>query len=240
MKFRKKEIFTIPNILTYIRIICVPFFVWFILDNRIANNVYIAFGLFIFASITDLVDGFIARHYHLVSDIGKVADPIADKLLQVSTLVCLTILSKIHWVFPLVFIIKETYMVLGGSAIVKIFKSDYVLQSNIFGKGATCLNSLGIVLAFFTGEVNKAYDIAVNVILMIGATFAIVTATIYTMQFISFRKKEVLQKRLKAVPEQTKADDEVIVNAQVEAVCECEQNGENVQINEVDSESENK
>ena len=103
-----------------------------------------------------------------------------------------------------------------------------MLQSNIFGKGATCLNSLGIVLAFFKGEVNNAYDIAVNVILMIGATFAIVTATIYTMQFFAFRKKELAQKRLKAVSTETNTQKDVIVNAQVESVCECENSAHNV------------
>ncbi len=213
MKFSKKDIFTIPNILTYIRIVCVPFFIWFILDKSIPNNLYIAFGIFIFASITDMVDGFIARHYHLISDIGKVADPIADKLLQVSTLVCLTILGKIALVFPIIFFIKEAYMGIGGSVIVKIFKSDYVLQSNIFGKAATCLNSLGIVLGFFAGEVNRAYDIAVNVILACGAVFAICTAVIYTMQFFKFRKRELNEKRIKAV-----ADSDLQSNNQDETI----------------------
>lgn len=217
MKFSKNEIFTIPNILTYIRIVCVPFFIWIILDKSIPNNIYIAFGIFIFASITDLVDGFIARHYHLISDIGKVADPIADKLLQVSTLLCLTILGKIHWGFPVVFFIKETYMVLGGSVIVKLFKSDYVLQSNIFGKFATCLNSLGIVLGFFAKEGNMAYDIAVNVILTCGAVFAVVTAVIYTVQFFKFRKRELTEKRLKfAVDSDNQKNEDIILQAQVE------------------------
>lgn len=100
-------------------------------------------------------------------------------------------------VFPIIFFIKESYMVLGGSCIVKIFKSEYVIQSNIFGKCATCLNSLGIVLGFFVGEVNRAYDIAVNVILVCGAVFAITTAGIYTMQFIKFRKDEIVAKKVK-------------------------------------------
>lgn len=217
MKFDKKEIFTIPNILTYIRILCVPFFIWFFLDESIADNTYIAFGIFIFASVTDLVDGFIARHFHLVSDIGKVADPIADKLLLVSTLVCMTVTGKIHWGFPLIFCIKETYMVLGGSVIVKIFKSEYVLQSNIFGKAATCLNSLGIVLAFFVHEVSRGYDVAVNVILIFGAVFAVVTAAIYTIQFFKFRKMEVRSRAIAAV---SSADNmktqENIIDAQVE------------------------
>ncbi len=212
MKFNKKEIFTIPNILTYIRILCVPFFVWILLDSSIQNNIYIAFGIFIFASVTDLVDGFIARHYHLVSDIGKIADPIADKLLQVSTLVCLTVLEKIDPVFPLVFVIKESYMVIGGSAIVKLFKSSYEIKSNIFGKAATCLNSLGIVLAFFVGggPETRLYDIAVNVILVCGAVFAVVTAIIYTFQFIQFRIKEVKQLKIKAVCDSTPNKENVI------------------------------
>lgn len=218
MKFSKKEIFTLPNILTYIRILCVPFFVWFMLDSSIPNNIYIAFGLFIFASVTDLIDGFIARHFKLISDIGKIADPIADKLLQVSTLFCLTYLGKINLAFPIVFIIKETYMVLGGSAIVKIFKSEYIIQSNIFGKAATCLNALGIVLAFFVTYDNpdmRVYDIVVNIILICGAVFAVVTAIIYTIQFIKFRINEVSKKRLKACSDCI-AKQENIIDAEVE------------------------
>lgn len=191
MKFDKKDLFTIPNILTYIRIICVPFFIWLMLDSRIPNNIYYAFGVFLFASVTDVVDGFIARHFNMVSDIGKVTDPLADKMLQVSTLFCLTLIGKIHWAFPLVFCIKEAYMVLGGGVIIKIFKSEYVIQSNFFGKGATVLNTFGIVMAFFVNEVNDAYDFAVVVILTCGAVFAVVTAGIYTYKFFKFRKKEV-------------------------------------------------
>ena len=234
MKFSKKEIFTLPNILTYIRIVCVPFFIWVILDKSIPHNIYIAFGIFIFASITDMVDGFIARHFNLVSDIGKVTDPIADKLLQVSTLLCLTILGKIHWLFPVVFFIKETYMVLGGSVIVKIFKSDYVLQSNMFGKCATCLNSLGIVLGFFAHEVNRAYDVAVNVILVCGAVFAIITAIIYTMQFLKFRKREVTEKRIKAVADSDsqKAEDNIVVDTLAEEVVQEEKENNIVSVEE--------
>lgn len=194
MKFDRKELFTIPNILTYIRIICVPFFIWLMLDKSIPNNVYIAFGLFLFASVTDMVDGYVARHYNLISDIGKVIDPVADKMLQVSTLLCLTIIGNIHWAFPLVFFLKELYMILGGIAIIKIMKSDYIIQSNFFGKGATWLNSLGIVMGFFVKQGNRAYDISVYVILSIGAVFAVITAIIYTVEFVKFRKKENVER----------------------------------------------
>ena len=191
MKFNKKDLLLLPNILTYVRLLCVPFFVWVILDTRIPSHEYIAFGLFMFASFTDVVDGFIARQFNLTSDIGKVLDPLADKLLQVSTLLGLTLIGKIHWVFPLIFFIKESYLVMGGGFIINAMKSDYVLQSNFFGKGATWLTSLGIVLAFFVGDVNVAYDISVIIVLSIGAGFSIITAIIYTKQFVKFRKDEL-------------------------------------------------
>ncbi len=191
MKFNKKDLLLLPNILTYVRLLCVPFFVWVILDTRIPSHEYIAFGLFMFASFTDVVDGFIARQFNLTSDIGKVLDPLADKLLQVSTLLGLTLIGKIHWIFPLIFFIKESYLVMGGGFIINAMKSDYVLQSNFFGKGATWLTSLGIVLAFFVGDVNVAYDISVIIVLSIGAGFSIITAIIYTKQFVKFRKDEL-------------------------------------------------
>lgn len=221
MKFSRKDMFNIPNIMTYIRLLCVPFFVWIILDTKTFPtplNIYIAFGIFMFASITDMADGFIARRFNLISDIGKVLDPIADKLLQVSTLLCLMLLGHIPLVFPLIFFIKESYMVLGGSCIVKIMKSDYVIQSNFFGKSATWLNSLGIVLGFFVGMVNKAYDLAVIIILSIAAAFAIITAMIYTYQFVVYRKAENIRRRGAEPPieELSAADSEGVDNDEVE------------------------
>ncbi len=193
MKFNKKDLLLIPNILTYIRFLSVPFFVWMILDVRIPNHQYIAFGLFMAASFTDVVDGFIARQFKMTSDIGKIIDPMADKLLQVTTLLGLTLIGNIEWVFPVIYFIKEAYLVIGGCYIINVMKSNYVLQSNFFGKSATWLNSLGIVLAFFVDDVNAAYDTAVFVILAIGATFAIITAIIYTYSFRGFRSIELEQ-----------------------------------------------
>lgn len=209
MKFYRKELFTIPNILTYIRILCVPFFVWLMLDSSIVHHIMIALGLFMFASLTDLIDGFIARHYNLISDIGKIADPIADKLLQVSTLICLTLNDYIPLAITIIFFCKEIYLVLGGSVIVKIFKSQYSLQSNIFGKCATMLNTFGLFLAFFIDYANSAYKLAVAVILYIGAAFGIITALIYSVEFVIFRKNELAEKKksIQVEDENIEADD---------------------------------
>ena len=81
----------LPNKLTVLRVILVPFFVFFILADFIPKNDFVALAIFIIASLTDLLDGKIARKKGLVTNFGKFMDPIADKLLVVCALLCLLI-----------------------------------------------------------------------------------------------------------------------------------------------------
>lgn len=88
-----KEVWTIPNIITYFRIICVPVFVTLMALGGIRDDFklfYAALGVFFFASASDMVDGWIARRFNMQSGIGMVLDPIADKLMHVSVLACLS------------------------------------------------------------------------------------------------------------------------------------------------------
>lgn len=192
MRFSSKEIFTIPNILTYIRLLCVPVFIWLMLDSSIGNfNVYIAFGIFVFASVTDVLDGYIARKYNMVSDIGKVTDPLADKLLQVSTMICLAIIGQLHYALVLVLLLKELYMVLGGVVILKVFKSNYTIEANKWGKIATLVNSVGIILSFFHKPEFKNLYYIDWAIVGVGALLAIYAAAQYTVNFVKYRKAEL-------------------------------------------------
>ena len=90
---KKEDFYNIPNILTYVRLLCVPAFVtvFFVVSGERNLNVFISFSIFLFASATDIVDGYIARKYNLITDLGKMLDPLADKLLQVSAAVCLCV-----------------------------------------------------------------------------------------------------------------------------------------------------
>lgn len=80
-----KQIFTIPNILSFIRIGLIPLIVWLYMDGRDAA----AFIVIMISSFTDIADGFIARHFNMITDFGKMIDPVADKLTQIAILVCL-------------------------------------------------------------------------------------------------------------------------------------------------------
>ena len=97
----------LPNKLTIFRVILIPFFLVFLLVPGIPADNWIALGIFIVASLTDLLDGKIARKYNLVTNFGKFMDPLADKLLVCSALICLTGLGRIPSYMVVIIIARE-------------------------------------------------------------------------------------------------------------------------------------
>ena len=148
MKFSKKDAFTVPNILTYIRLLCLPFFLWmmfaYFADREASQYLWAGFGLFVFASATDIADGWIARHFNMVSDIGKVLDPVADKLLQCFAMLTLGIIGLMHWAFIAIIIAKELYM---------LFSSKYFIEGSVMLDGS-------LYLLTWTSRVAFIYDAA--------------------------------------------------------------------------------
>lgn len=182
MEFKKEELFTIPNILTYIRLICVPVFVWLMAEFCVhKTDVYMwaSFGVFLFAEITDICDGYIARHFNQISDIGKVLDPIADKLLQCVAVLMLCISANIHWAFAIVIIVKEVYMGVTSKYWMRASKRQVEQKSIKIGKAGATIYFIGILLSFFTlkNDIVKWIDLA---ILVIASVLAIAAAAVYT------------------------------------------------------------
>lgn len=192
MKFRKEELFTIPNILTYIRLICIPFFVWMMAEYAVHDDqlkyLWAGIGIFVFAEITDICDGYIARHFNQISDIGKVLDPIADKLLQCLAMLMLCICGNLHWIFAVVIIVKEVYMGASSKYFMRASKRQVEQKSNKIGKAGAAIYFIGIALAFFAGlhEIVFYVDTA---ILAIGSILAIVAAVQYTVIYAKQLKK---------------------------------------------------
>ncbi len=125
---RKKDI---PNLLSIIRILLVPVFVLLYLNERYA----FAVTVFIAAGLTDVVDGYIARKFNYISNLGKILDPTADKLIQQSAFICLAITKTVPIWMPIVYFAKELATLIG--ALVVFRKARVVVKSNIFGKLAT-------------------------------------------------------------------------------------------------------
>jgi cardiolipin synthase len=130
----------IPNILTILRFLLVPVFANFLCREKYLESVVV----FVLAGVTDLLDGYIARKYNMITDWGKVADPLADKLMQ---LTAVFILSVIKGFIPvglmLIILIKEALMVIGGAFLYK--KMDFVVSANWYGKLATTLLFIAII-----------------------------------------------------------------------------------------------
>ncbi len=181
VQVKKEDFYNIPNILTYIRLLCVPAFiaVFFSVDGKNNLNVYISFAIFLFASFTDVLDGYIARKFNFISDLGKMLDPLADKLLQVSAAICLCVndfiavspRGMLFIAFPILLGLKEGFMLVWG---IILAKRTIVVHSNLYGKIAAFTNAIGLLMSFFASAKYDAYRIAATVILSIGTIMAYV------------------------------------------------------------------
>lgn len=133
----------LPNKLTLLRVILVPFFVGFLLlESNVPWFKWIALGIFIVASLTDMLDGKIARKYNLVTNFGKFMDPLADKLLVSAALVCLTALNKIPAWITIVIISRE--FVISGFRLIAAEQGS-VIAASWWGKWKTAVTMITIV-----------------------------------------------------------------------------------------------
>lgn len=133
----------LPNKLTMFRVILIPFFVLFLLVDITPVDKWIALAIFIIASLTDLLDGKIARKYNLVTNFGKFMDPLADKLLVCSAMICLIETGQIPAVVVLIIIARE--FIISGF---RLIASDngVVIAASYWGKFKTTFQMIMIIL----------------------------------------------------------------------------------------------
>ena len=103
----KKDLFTIPNLLSLFRLVLIPVYVVIYLNAQDDTDHYIAAGILAVSCLTDAIDGKIARHFNMISTVGKILDPIADKATQFTLIVCLAIRNPVLWILVCLFFIKE-------------------------------------------------------------------------------------------------------------------------------------
>lgn len=132
----------IANIITVVRIFLAPLFVWLLFADNHEFGVmrYVAAGLFILAIATDSVDGLLARRQNLVTDFGKLLDPVADKILTGSALVTLSILGDLWWWVTIVILVRE----LGITVFRMILVRDRVIPASSAGKLKTVAQAIAI------------------------------------------------------------------------------------------------
>jgi CDP-diacylglycerol--glycerol-3-phosphate 3-phosphatidyltransferase len=134
----------VANIVTTIRILLAPVFVWMLLFDQGEFGVlrYVAVGLFLVAISTDGVDGYLARRRNLVTDVGVILDPIADKILTGGALVSLSILGELWWWVTIVILVRE----FGVTALRFAVLRSRVIPASWGGKWKTVLQAVAITL----------------------------------------------------------------------------------------------
>ena len=147
-RFRKlfTNVWTIPNVLTMLRIILIPVFVAVFFSTPHDRDKIAALVIFAAASITDMFDGMLARKLNQITDFGKLFDPLADKVMVITAMVCQALIGVFPWIAIIIVGVKELIMMLGG---IFMLSRNVVVYSNYVGKTAQVFFIASLLLSFF-------------------------------------------------------------------------------------------
>ena len=168
-----------PNKLTVARMIMVPFLVIFMLTGWGGEaNRYISFGIFAAASITDWFDGYLARKHNLVTNFGKFMDPLADKLLVCSALICLIEMKRLEaWV--VIVIIAREFIISGFRLVAS--DNGVVIAASYWGKFKTTFQMAAVILMIFN---IPALTLVTNIVVVIAVALTIISLVDYVAKNI--------------------------------------------------------
>ena len=193
MKFRMKLKY-IPNILSAIRLVLVPVFIYLFFEYYDEHErIYLPLCVFVLAGLTDIIDGYLARRNNWVTNLGKFLDPLADKLLQCSVLVCFVIKEVVPWWLAGMFILKELFMICGALIVLK--KIKVTVRSHWYGKFTTAVFYAIALLVFifkvFNYDMYTPVAVSLFVSALILALFSMVMYILDTLRInAELQKKE--------------------------------------------------
>ena len=173
----------LPNKLTILRVILIPFFVFFLISPFFD---YIALAIFIIASLTDMADGKIARKYNLVTNFGKFMDPLADKLLVCSAMICLVDLKLIP-VWVVLIIIAREFIISGFRLVAS--DNGIVIAASYWGKFKTTFQMLMVIVIIFNINLQLGW---LNILGTILIYVALVLTVVSLIDYIA-KNKDVLK-----------------------------------------------
>ncbi|MFP5313979.1 CDP-diacylglycerol--glycerol-3-phosphate 3-phosphatidyltransferase [Arthrobacter subterraneus] len=179
-------VLNVANVLTVVRIVLVPFFVWFLLADAGNGGVFrwLAVVTFAVAIYTDKLDGDIARSRGLITNFGKIADPIADKLLIGSALILLSALGELQWWITIVILVRELGITLLRFAVIRYG----VMPASRGGKLKTVVQTLAIFLYLLVPALGSWAQWPALVVMMAALAITVVTGIDYVVQAVRLRR----------------------------------------------------
>lgn len=149
----KKEIFTIPNLLSMIRLLLIPVYVIIYLRAKEQPDYFLAAAILAVSCLTDMIDGKIARRFNMISTVGKILDPLADKLTQFTLILCLSVNYPALWLLVGLFFIKELFQLIAGAINMK--KGKMLKGALIPGKICTAVLFISLIIMVMLPNLGK-------------------------------------------------------------------------------------
>lgn len=181
----KKEIFTIPNLLSLFRLLLIPVYIVIYLNAEEITDYYIAGAILAVSCLTDLVDGQIARRFNMITNLGKVLDPLADKLTQFALILCLAMRYNFLWYVVALFFVKESFqLVAGGCRLLR--KGKMLKGALISGKICTTVLFVSLIVLVLFPALNIT---AVKIIAIVDSVFLLIAFADYLIAYIARTSK---------------------------------------------------
>lgn len=190
-KIIKKDILTIPNAISFFRLLLIPVILWFYCRQK---NYFGAAVIAMFSAATDIIDGKIARHCSMVSDVGKVLDPVADKLTQVALMICLHFQYPYIWVLLLLFGIKESLLAIWGYLAIKTMHC--INSAKWYGKFSTAVLYVVMIYLFLFPEISTR---TVFFLIIICGLVMLLSLILYGRFYNTLLTKEILRENKREV-----------------------------------------
>ena len=180
----KKEILTIPNMLSLFRLLLIPVYVAIYLNAKEASDYYLAAGILTVSCLTDMIDGKIARHFNMISSLGKILDPIADKATQFTLIICLTVKYQVLKYLVALFILKESFQLIAGS--LRLRKKKMLKGALISGKICTTILFVSLIIMVMLPSLSQS---AVKIIASIDEIFMLIALAEYAAAYFFIDSK---------------------------------------------------
>ena len=178
----KKEVFTIPNLLSLFRLILIPVYMTIYLNGDSLEDCILAGAILALSCLTDLADGKIARKFNMISSVGKVLDPIADKATQFTLTLCLALRYPILWTVMAVFIVKEMFQLIAG--IIHLRKGKMLPGALMEGKICTTVFFISLIILVLFPGIDRIY---VGIISLINIIFLMISFIGYIRAYYGSR-----------------------------------------------------
>lgn len=180
----KKEIFTIPNLLSLFRLVLIPVYVVIYLNAATPMEYILAGSILAVSCLTDVVDGQIARHFHMVSTVGKVLDPVADKATQFTLTLCLSLKYPVLRPVLVLFVAKETFQLV--AMIVSYLHGKALSGALLPGKVCTVVLFISLIAMVLFPDMNPRL---VDAIALVDGIFLAVSFVSYILAYFGKHTK---------------------------------------------------